>query len=122
MKIVEDTKPPGHAEWLERVQKIISSEPGYSRFRGEDGSLIHEEVYKEPRETWDGAYTKQDARKEGSNNQTEAEAKVAYIRADIERVDKEKKEGKLPAVKDLEVEPALTADQYVFQAIHAECL
>lgn len=113
MKILEDTKPPGHEEWLQRVTKAVEADPkAYSRFKRDDGSVAHEEASVQQKISWDGEVTRHDARKDGSNTQTEAEQKGAYVVADVERTDLAAQEGVLAKVSDLEVEPALTADQY----------
>lgn len=114
MKILEETKPPGHEEWLQRVTKAIEADPdAYSRFKRDDGSLAHEENSVQQKLSWDGLVTKSDARREGPGTETEAAQKIDYVVSDVTRTDKEAQEGVRARVSDLEVEPALTADQYV---------
>ena len=111
MAIIEDVKPPGHAEWLERVQKTISSDPAYERYRKSDGTFMDERNFAPVRPTWDGKYRHKDAKNQLNNSQSEAEQKGAEVRADIEKVDKAAEEGNVPTVSDLEIEPPLTVDQ-----------
>lgn len=114
MQIVESTKPPGYDEWVQRVQKQIDANPAaYSKFKKDDGSFAHSELAVPQEEVWDGKITRKSAAKEGSNTQSEAEAKARAVETEVTRVDKEAAEGTLPKVSDLEVEPALTAEQYV---------
>lgn len=111
---MENAKPEGYDAWLERVRKQIDANPAaYSRFKREDGSIAGEELYEGTLVNWDGEVTKADARTEGPGTQTEADMKSAYVQKDIEKVEKEEKEGKLPTFRDLETEPPLTVDQYV---------
>lgn len=111
LSIVDAAKPPGYEEWKTRVQKVIESNPAYAKFKRDDGTFAHEELHIEPLISWDGHVTKRDRRPEGSNTQSEAEMKGAFVKADVEKVDKEDAEGPQPKVSDLEVEPSLTADQ-----------
>lgn len=115
LAIVEGTKPPGYDEWLARVQKVIDANPeAYKGFKG-TGAFVQEELTFEGRPTWDGKYTRRDARKEGSNTQTEAEQKVYNVEQDVAKIDKEEAEGVAPQLIHLEPEPSLTADQYVLR-------
>lgn len=117
LAIVEETKPPGYDEWLGRVQKVIESNPdAYGKFRA-TGAFVQEQLTFEGKSTWDGKYTRRDARKEGSNTQSEAEEKLNAMQRDIEKTDKEEAEGVAPQLIDLETEPPLTADQYGFSLI-----
>ncbi len=112
LSIIEAVKPPGHEEWLQRVRKVVESNPGaYKRYQKDDGTVAHQELEESTLETWDGKVEKKDARTEGSNTQTEAEAKGVYVQRDVETVDREAAEGVLETFRDLEVEPSLTADQ-----------
>jgi len=114
LSVVENAKPEGYDAWLERVRKQIDANPAaYSRFKREDGSIAGEELYEGTLVNWDGEVTKADARTEGPGTQTEADMKSAYVQKDIEKVEKEEKEGKLPTFRDLETEPPLTVNQYV---------
>lgn len=114
LSIVEAAKPEGYEEWLQRVRKQIEANPtAYQRFKRDDGSVAGEELDEGMLVNWDGEVTKADARQEGPGTQTEAEVKGAYVQKDVEKVEKEAREGKLPTFRDLEVEPPLTADQYV---------
>lgn len=111
LAIVEATKPPGYDEWLARVQKVIETNPdAYGKFRA-TGAFVQEQLTFEGKPTWDGKYTRKDARKEGSNTESEAEDKIGYVQRDIEKTDKEEAEGVAPQLLDLETEPPLTADQ-----------
>lgn len=119
LKVVEEIKPPGHAEWLQRVQNIIKSDPTYKQFVRDDGSLMHDQQGEMVETiTWDGLHSKADARREGSNTQTEAEQKAKYVQEDVERVAREEKEGIVKKISDLEIEPALTSEQYVYRNVH----
>lgn len=114
LSIVESAKPDGYDEWLVRVKKQIESDPAsYGKLARDNGSVSHEYLDETPRIAWDGTVTRRDAKKEGSNTQTEAEQKAAMVRADVEKTDREAEEGTLKKGADLEVEPALTANQYV---------
>lgn len=116
LKVVEEIKPPGHAEWLQRVQQTIASDPTYKQFVRDDGSLMHsQEGEMQEVVTWDGLYSKADARREGSNTQTEAEQNAKYVESDIERVNREEAEGTVKKISDLEIEPPLTREQYVLE-------
>jgi len=96
------------------VRKQIDAHPAaYSKFVNEDGSLGSEKLYVEPVDNWDGEVTRKDARPEGSNNMADAERKATAISAEALAHEKEDKEGVLPTVEDLEVEPPLTRDQCV---------
>lgn len=113
LQIVQDALPPGYEEWLQRTKQLIESDPRFRRFVNADGTIAHEEFVTKQRENWDGLYSKKDAQPEGSNTQSQAEAKAALHKADLERLDREAKEGPEVRISDLETEPALTADQYV---------
>jgi hypothetical protein len=80
----------------------------------DDGSLASEKLHYEQIDNWDGVVTRQDAHQEGSNNMGQAERKAASVQAEVETVDREAAEGALPSVEDLEVEPPLTREQYVY--------
>lgn len=117
LAIVENTKPPGYDEWLARVQKVIDSNPdAYKKFKA-TGAFVQEELTFEGKPTWDGKYTRRDARKEGSNTETEAGQKVTAVQQDVDKIDKEESEGVAPQLIHLEAEPALTAEQYVEQSL-----
>jgi len=62
-------------------------------------------------DVWDGMITRDDKIQEGTNSPAEAERKASYIAAEVQTVDREAAEGKLPTVEDLEVEPPLTREQ-----------
>lgn len=114
MKVLEEIKPPGHEEWLQRVTKAIEANPeAYGSFRRDDGSLTHTQESVQQKISWDGAVTRNDARREGPGTETEADQKSEYVVRDILRTDKEAVEGVRAKVSDLEIEPPLTADQYV---------
>lgn len=117
LAVVESTKPPGYEEWLARVQKEISSNPeAYKQFQA-TGAFVQEALTFEGKSTWDGKYTRRDARKEGSNTESEAEQKASYVQRDVERIDKEEAEGIAPQLIHLEAEPPLTAEQYVCRVL-----
>ncbi|KAK5467310.1 hypothetical protein LTS15_000282 [Exophiala xenobiotica] len=112
LEIVEAQKPEGYDQWLERVRKQIAANPAaYNRFLNEDGSLGSEKAHVEPVDVWDGMITRDDKIQEGTNSPAEAERKARYIAAEVQTVDREAAEGKLPTVEDLEVEPPLTREQ-----------
>ncbi|KAK5197309.1 hypothetical protein LTR20_008049 [Exophiala xenobiotica] len=113
LEIVEAQKPEGYEQWLARVRKQIEANPAaYNRFMNEDGSLGSEKAHVEPVDVWDGMITRDDKIQEGTNSPAEAERKARYIAAEVQTVDREAAEGKLPTVEDLEVEPPLTREQY----------
>ncbi|KIX02437.1 uncharacterized protein Z518_08378 [Rhinocladiella mackenziei CBS 650.93] len=113
LEIIESTKPEGYDAWLERVHKQIEANPSaYSKLLNEDGSLSSEKLHVEPVETWDGVVGRQDVKTEGGlNSMEEAERKAAAVNEEVKKMDQEDKEGKLPTVDDLEVEPPLTKAQ-----------
>lgn len=112
--MIESTKPPGYDEWLARVQKVIESDPAaYEKFKSSKGSFVQQEPTVQQKATWDGMYTRKDAKREGTNTQSEAELKGSAVQQDVEKVDKEAAKGPDPTLFALEAEPALTADQYV---------
>jgi len=112
LEIVEAQKPEGYEQWLVRVRKQIEANPAaYNRFMNEDGSLGSEKAHVEPVDVWDGMITRDDKIQEGTNSPAEAERKASYIAAEVQTVDREAAEGKLPTVEDLEVEPPLTREQ-----------
>lgn len=113
LSIVEATKPPGYDEWLGRVQKVIDSNPdAYKRFQA-TGAFVQEELTFEGKPTWDGKYTRKDAKTEGSNTEMAARLKASSVEKDVEKIEKEEAEGEAPQLIHLEAEPPLTADQYV---------
>ncbi len=114
LEIVEAQKPEGYEKWLERVRKQIEANPAaYNRFLNEDGTFGSEKAHVEPVDVWDGMITRNDGIQEGTNSSAEAERKARYINAEVQTVDREAVEGKLPTVEELEVEPPLTREQYV---------
>ena len=114
LQIVESTIPEGHAQWLERVRKQIEASPkAYSHMISEGGTLAAEVPYVESVENWDGKITKFEAQHEGTNSKTLAEEKAKAVDEEIKAIDVQIKEGILPTVDDLEVEPPLSRDQYV---------
>lgn len=118
LAIIEAVIPDGHEAWLERVKKQIEATPdAYKKLQNPDGTLAHEELYAEPIDVWDGKIKRGQQKQEGSNTKADAEAKGRELQAEVEKVDKAAIDGELPLVKDLEVEPPLTADQYVFDYI-----
>jgi hypothetical protein len=114
LAILEETKPEGYEQWLERVRKQIDANPGaYNKLLNEDGSLGSEKLHIGQVDIWDGLNTKKDANPEGSNTFGDAEKKARRVIDEMQRVDKEAAEGTPPTVADLEVEPPLTREQYV---------
>lgn len=112
LEIVEAQKPEGYEKWLERVRKQIEANPAaYNRFLNEDGTFGSEKAHVEPVDVWDGMITRNDVIQEGTNSPAEAERKARYINAEVQTVDREAAEGKLPTVEELEVEPPLTREQ-----------
>ncbi|EXJ80720.1 hypothetical protein A1O3_07004 [Capronia epimyces CBS 606.96] len=112
LEIVEATKPEGYEQWLERVRKQIDANPAaYGKLTHADGTLSSEKAHVEPIDNWDGVVKRGDALPEGSNTQVQAEKKAAIIHKEVQSVDREAEEGRLPSVEDLEVEPPLTKDQ-----------
>lgn len=112
LKIVEETTPEGFEAWQERVKKQIDASPAYNKYKKSDGSLGYEKIYEDIPVTWDGEVRRGDARQEGSNNMAEADRKATLIKTEVEHVEKAAAEGDEPTVDDLEVEPALTVEQY----------
>ena len=78
-----------------------------------DGSFSYEAIAETVLEPWDGTVTKKSARQEGTNTLNDAGSKAKDIQVEDEETVKADKEGELPTVDDLEVEPALTREQYV---------
>lgn len=114
LAVIEGVIPEGYEAWLERVQKQIQANTAaYAKLQNPDGTLAHEELYSEPIEVWDGKFKRGQQRQEGSNTQTEVEAKGRAIQQEIEEVDRAAEEGELPSVSDLEIEPPLNSEQYV---------
>lgn len=113
MSIVEQVKPPGHAEWLARVQKQIAANPeDYKRYQLADGSIVASEYVIEDRpDVWDGEVTKKDALNQIATSEEDATQKAQKVRSEVEKVDAQ--EGQRPEVtlRMLEEEPRLTADQ-----------
>ena len=117
LEIVESVKPEGHEQWLERVRKQIQASPkAYNQLLNEDGSLGSAKVPVETLDVWDGKITRADAKYEGTNTMAEADAKTRAVEEDIRAAEIEDKEGVQPTVEDLEIEPPLDRDQYVFTA------
>lgn len=114
LTIVESTKPEGYDAWLERVRKQIEANPAaYAKFIDGEGNLGSEELQVEQLEPWDGTVTRHDAFSEGTNTQAEAEAKAKAVDEELKEARKVAKEGRVPTVEELEVEPQLTRVQYV---------
>ena len=114
LEIVESTKPEGYEPWLERVRKQIEASPkAYRQLLNEDGSLASEKPQIEHIDNWDGHITKAEAHPEGTNDFKQAERKRKAVEEEIHAKDVELKEGTLPTVHDLEIEPPLNREQYV---------
>lgn len=112
LEVVEAVKPEGYEQWMERVRKQIDANPAaYSKLMHDDGTLTSEKLHVDKVDVWDGQVSRQDSLPEGSNSKIQAERKAAAIRKEVEVVDKEDKEGRVPEVEDLEVEPPLTRAQ-----------
>lgn len=109
---MNETKPPGYDEWLQRVKNAIEANPkAYGHLKREDGSIEFEENSIQQRISWDGKVTRKDAEPSGPGTETEVERKARRVEQDVAQEDKLAEEGELPTISDLEVEPALTADQ-----------
>ncbi|OAL32590.1 hypothetical protein AYO20_07900 [Fonsecaea nubica] len=116
LEIIESVKPEGYEQWLQRVRKQIEASPSaYNKLLNEDGSLGSEKLHVEPVDNWDGKITRQDAKFEGPNSLAQAEAKARAVSDEVREKELEDKEGIPPTVEDLEVEPPLTKEQYVFE-------
>lgn len=114
LAIVEEQIPEGFDAWKERVQKQIDASPAaYSKYKGSDGSFSYSAIAESQPIPWDGVVTKKSAQNTSSTGLADAEAKSKAAQAEIDVIEKEKKEGVLPTVDDLEAEPPLTAEQYV---------
>ncbi|RMZ86065.1 hypothetical protein DV737_g8, partial [Chaetothyriales sp. CBS 132003] len=114
LKIVEETVPEGFDAYLERVKKQIDGHPeAYGKLKAADGSFSYSALIVKRPEPWDGSTTRKDAFTEGSNTEATAEKKVELYKDELDAVAKVVKEGETPTVDDLEVEPPLTAEQYV---------
>jgi len=112
LEIIESTKPEGYEQWLERVRKQIEASPkAYSQFLNPDGSLASEKPYFEQIDNWDGQISKADAHYEGTNDLARADHKTKAVEKEIQAKNVEAKEGQLPTVEDLEVEPPLNREQ-----------
>lgn len=113
MSILEQFKPPGHAEWLARVQKVIDADPeAYSKYRRADGSILAvDELDENKSETWDGEVTRRDAINNINVSEGEAQRKAQRVKEEIEKVDREAEKGTMADLKTLENEPQLTAEQ-----------
>ena len=112
LEIVESTKPEGYEQWLERVRKQIEASPkAYGHLLTADGSLASEKPQFEEIDNWDGQITRADALPEGTNDLSQAEHKTKAVEEEIRVIDLEAKEGQLPTVEDLEIEPPLNREQ-----------
>lgn len=112
LNIVEATKPEGYERWLERVKQQIEKSPeAYSKYKNEDGSIRHEELWEDKSPVWDGAVSRSDARGEGSNTMREADQKAQIVKEEVEREDEAALKGSAPSLDDLEAEPPLTSEQ-----------
>ena len=112
LEVVESVKPEGYEQWMERVRKQIEASPkAYGQLMNEDGSLASEKPNIEHIDNWDGRIGRGDAHYEGPNVMAEAEHKTRAIEEEIRFRDQEDKDGQLPTVEDLEVEPPLTREQ-----------
>ncbi len=116
LRIIEDFVPEGFDAWTERVKKQIEASPkAYGRLIGPDGSFSYEGLGHAKPLSWDGEVDKSSAQQEGTNSLGEAESKATTVQKDILEVDTADKEGVLPTIDDLELEPPLTREQYVSQ-------
>jgi len=112
INILNDTKPAGYDEWLQRVKSTIDENPtAYGRLRREDGSIEYSEASIQQKISWDGKVTKKDALSPSGGTRQEAYEKSLRVANDVAQVNKVAEEGEIPTIFDLEVEPALTADQ-----------
>ena len=94
------------------MKQIEASPQAYGKLKKTDGSFSYEALNEARPIPWDGVVTKRSARSEGSNTLSEAERKTAAVRNELQEQERANTEGELPTVDDLEVEPALTAEQY----------
>lgn len=118
LNVVESTIPEGYDQWLARVTKQIEASPAaYNKLKNSDGSLSSEKIYREKGISWDGEFKRGDQLPEGANTASQAETKARMVQAEMQKVDREEAEGILPTVEDLEPEPPLTAEQYVYGGI-----
>ena len=117
LKIVEDTIPEGYDAYLERVKKQIEDNPkAYSNLKTSDGSISYAAltVALSGPVPWDGTTRRQEAEDEGVNDLSGANRKISSAQGEIDAQVKAAKEGILPTIDDLEIEPPLTAEQYGF--------
>ncbi|KIW66882.1 hypothetical protein PV04_06172 [Phialophora macrospora] len=112
LEIVESTKPEGYDQWLGKVRKQIEANPkAYSQLLKEDGSLASEKPHVVQIDNWNGQISRADAHPEGTNNMSQAERKARAVEEELRVKNLEEKEGELPTVEDLDVEPPLTKEQ-----------
>lgn len=118
LKIVEDTVPEGLDAWAERVKKQIEASPAaYGKLIGPDGTFSYEGLGHEKAVPWDGEVDKRTAQQEGTNSEQEASKKGAVVQKDLQDVEIADKEGILPSIDDLEIEPPLTREQYAAELL-----
>ncbi len=79
-----------------------------------DGTFSYEALSSAPAlEPWDGTVTRKSANQEGTNSKAQAESKGASAVEETKHVEKEIKDGYVPTIDDLELEPPLSAEQSV---------
>jgi NADH dehydrogenase (ubiquinone) 1 alpha subcomplex subunit 5 len=112
LAIVETEVPEGYEAWKERVRKQLDASPqAYEKFKNEDGSYSHDWISLQKAVPWDGEVTRKSARSIMSKGLADAEAKAKAAQAEIDEIEREEREGPVPTVEDIEVEPPLTAQQ-----------
>ena len=116
LAVIEAAKPEGYDEWLARVKKQIDDNPAaYARFRTEDGGFrgVVDRAVAEGT-AWDGEFKRGVYQAEGPNRMEDAEKKARLWEGEVKMVEEEGVRGEVAKVEDLEREPGLTRDQYVF--------
>lgn len=104
LKIVEEIKPAGFDEWLERARKRVTQNPkAYEPFRQPDGSYKHVESYNSGKSrAWDG-----EERTPDLTAVTGSEEVIASMNKKLERAQKAEEDG----IAEWESEPALDSTQ-----------
>lgn len=119
LQVIESQKPAGFDAWLERVRKVVGSEPErFAQVQRTDGSYTHAAAQQKDGtdnargEEWDG---------EGLSATTEGPHRTPQQEAEWAKIMKEASETTDKAGHDFyhqdmkwESEPALDADQYVY--------
>ena len=98
------------------MKKQIDDNPAaYARFRTEDGGFrgVVDQAVAEGT-AWDGEFKRGVYQAEGPNRMEDAEKKARLWEGEVKMVEEEGVRGEVAKVEDLEREPGLTRDQYVF--------